>query len=106
MQLAENAGVSTATMHQIISVSAGHSWMWGDRGPRMMMDDPPVTSAVDIFVKDLGIVLDEGRRLKTGLPLSASAMQMFLAASGLGLGSADDSQVIQAYRALNRGARA
>jgi len=101
MHLAERAGVSTATMHEIISVSAGNSWMWGDRGPRMMMEDPPVTSAVDIFVKDLGIVLGEGRELKAGLPLSAAAMQMFLAASGLGHGAADDSQVIRAYRALN-----
>jgi L-threonate 2-dehydrogenase len=105
MQLAECAGVSTETMHRIISVSAGNSWMWSDRGPRMMMDDPPVTSAVDIFVKDLGIVLDEGRRLKSGLPLSAAAMQMFVAASGLGHGAADDSQVIRAYRALNGDSR-
>jgi len=101
MHLAERAGVSTATMHEIISVSAGNSWMWGDRGPRMMQDEPPVTSAVDIFVKDLGIVLGEARALKAGLPLSAAAMQMFLAASGLGHGAADDSQVIRAYRALN-----
>jgi 3-hydroxyisobutyrate dehydrogenase len=101
MHLAERAGVSTKTMHEIIGVSAGNSWMWGDRGPRMMQSDPPVTSAVDIFVKDLGIVLGEGRALKAGLPLSAAAMQMFLAASGLGHGAADDSQVIRAYRALN-----
>jgi putative dehydrogenase len=101
MHLAERAGVSTATMHEIIGVSAGNSWMWGDRGPRMMQADPPVTSAVDIFVKDLGIVLGEARALKAGLPLSAAAMQMFLAASGLGHGAADDSQVIRAYRALN-----
>jgi L-threonate 2-dehydrogenase len=101
MHLAERAGVSTQTMHEIISVSAGNSWMWGDRGPRMMQSDPAVTSAVDIFVKDLGIVLGEARALKAGLPLSAAAMQMFLAASGLGHGAADDSQVIRAYRALN-----
>jgi putative dehydrogenase len=88
-------------MHEIISVSAGNSWMWGDRGPRMMQDDPPVTSAIDIFVKDLGIVLDQGRQVRQGLPLTAAAMQMFLAASGLGHGKADDSQVIRAYRALN-----
>jgi putative dehydrogenase len=66
-----------------------------------MQDDPPVTSAVDIFVKDLGIVLDQGKLMRQGLPLSAAAMQMFLAASGLGHGKADDSQVIRAYRALN-----
>jgi len=101
MHLAERAGVPLETMHEIIGVSAGNSWMWGDRGPRMMQADPPVTSAVDIFVKDLGIVLGEARALKAGLPLSAAAMQMFLAASGLGHGAADDSQVIRAYRALN-----
>ena len=101
MHVAERAGIAPATMHEIISVSAGNSWMWGDRGPRMMMDDPPVTSAVDIFVKDLGIVLDQGKLARQGLPLAAAAMQMFLAASGLGHGAADDSQVIRAYRALN-----
>ena len=101
MHVAERAGVSLATMHAIISVSAGNSWMWGDRGPRMMQDDPPVTSAVDIFVKDLGIVLDQARQMRQGLPLTAAAMQMFLAASGLGHGKADDSQVIRAYRAMN-----
>jgi 3-hydroxyisobutyrate dehydrogenase len=101
MHVAERAGLPLPALHEIISVSAGTSWMWGDRGPRMMTAEPPVTSAVDIFVKDLGIVLDQGRRARQGLPLAAAAMQMFLAASGLGHGAADDSQVIRAYRALN-----
>ena len=33
--------------------------------------------------------------------MAAAAMQMFLAASGLGLGKQDDSQVIRAYAAMN-----
>ncbi len=103
MHLAERSGVALETLHEIIGVSAGNSWMWGDRGPRMMSDDPPVTSAVDIFVKDLGIVLGQAKELRAGLPLASAAMQMFLAASGLGHGAADDSQVIRAYRALNGG---
>jgi len=103
MNVAERAGVSLKAIHDIISVSAGNSWMWGNRGPRMMEADPEVTSAVDIFVKDLGIVLDHGREARQGLPLAAVAHQMFLAASGLGHGSEDDSQVIKAYRALNGG---
>ncbi len=101
LNVAETAGLSLATMHEIISVSAGNSWMWGDRGPRMMQDSPPVTSAVDIFVKDLGIVLDQGRLARQATPLAAAAHQMFLAASGQGHGKADDSQVIRAYRTLN-----
>jgi len=101
LHLAERAGMDPTKMLDVIGVSAGNSWMFGDRGPRMLQDDPAVTSAVDIFVKDLGIVLGEGRALKAGLPLSAAAMQMFLAASGLGHGAADDSQVIRAYSAMN-----
>ena len=101
MQLADYAGLDLAQVLQIVNVSAGNSWMWGNRGPRMIQADPEVTSAVDIFVKDLSIVNDEARQLKTAVPLAAQALQMFLAASGLGHGQADDSQVIRAYRALN-----
>lgn len=101
LQLAEAAGVDPKSVFDIVSVSAASSWMLNDRGPRMLADDPEVRSAVDIFVKDLGIVLDHGREARHGLPLSAAAHQMFLAASGAGLGRADDSQVIQSYRSLN-----
>ncbi len=61
-----------------------------------------MTSAVDIFVKDLGIVLEAGRDTKAALPLAALAHQMFLAVSGQGYGDSDDSQVIRAYKALNQ----
>ena len=101
LQLAEAAGVNPKSVFDIVSVSAASSWMLNDRGPRMLQDSPEVRSAVDIFVKDLGIVLDHGRAARHGLPLSAAAHQMFLAASGAGHGKADDSQVIRAYRSLN-----
>ncbi len=66
----------------------------------MVTDTDEVSSAVDIFVKDLSLVLDAGRSEKMGLPLAAVAHQLFLAASGMGLGAKDDSQVIATYRAL------
>ena len=69
----------------------------------MLETEPRVSSAVDIFVKDLGIVLQAGRDAKAALPLAALAHQLFLAVSGQGAGSADDSQVIRAYEALNGG---
>lgn len=103
LHLAQNAGLNAHQVLDIIKVSAGNSWMLGNRGPRMLQDDPPVTSAVDIFIKDLGIVTDEARKLKTGLPMASSALQLFLAASGQGHGRMDDSQVIRAYRGMNRG---
>jgi L-threonate 2-dehydrogenase len=99
--LAEKAGVDTALMFDILSQSAAGSWMLANRGPRMLEAEPVANSAVDIFVKDLGIVMDAGRAARTALPIAAAAHQMFLAASGAGHGKADDSQVIRAYRALN-----
>jgi len=101
LSLAAKVGVDLDVMLGILSGSSASSWMLKNRGPRMLQTDPEVTSAVDIFVKDLGIVLEAGRDVKAALPLAALAHQMFLAVSGQGGGADDDSQVIRAYRALN-----
>lgn len=100
LALAEREGIDPALALEILSGSAASSWMLKNRGPRMVRDDGGVSSAVDIFVKDLGLVLDAGKAAKMGLPLSAAAHQLFIAASGMGLGGRDDSQVIETYRAL------
>ena len=101
LSLAEQVGVDLAVVLEILSGSSASSWMLRDRGPRMLEDEPRVTSAVDIFVKDLGIVLEAGRGAKAALPLASLAHQLFLSTSGRGEGARDDSQVIGAYRALN-----
>jgi len=85
----------------VLGSSAASSWMMKDRGPRMLESEPAVSSAVDIFVKDLGLVLDTARNAKAAVPLAAIAHQLFVATSGRGLGSADDSQVLRSYAALN-----
>jgi len=101
LSLAARAGLDTGRVLEIMGGSAAASWMLNDRGPRMLQAEPAVTSAVDIFVKDLGIVMQAGRDGKLALPLAAAAHQMFLAASGAGRGAQDDSQVIRAYYALD-----
>jgi 3-hydroxyisobutyrate dehydrogenase len=101
LSLAERVGVDTATMLDILTETSAGSWMLRDRGPRMLEAEPEVTSAIDIFVKDLGIVLEAGRETKAALPMTALAFQLFNSTSGRGDGAADDSQVIRAYRALN-----
>jgi 3-hydroxyisobutyrate dehydrogenase len=98
---AEKVGLDLRTVLQIVGNSAASSWLLRDRGPRMMEAEPEVTSAIDIFVKDLGMVLDAGREAKAALPLAAIAHQMFVSTSGRGDGRADDSQVIRSYRLLN-----
>lgn len=101
LALAAKVGVDARVLLEIVSDSAASSWMLRDRGPRMLQTDPDVTSAIDIFVKDLGIVLEAGRDTKAALPLAAVAHQLFLASSGRGEGAKDDSQVIRSYHLLN-----
>lgn len=99
--LAKKSGLDLELLLEIMSGSAASSWMLKDRGSRMLESDPIVTSAVDIFVKDLGIVMQSGRDAKAALPLTSVAYQLFLSSSGRGEGRLDDSQVIRSYDLLN-----
>lgn len=101
LALASKAGIDRALAYEIVSGSAASSWMLRDRGPRMLEQDPPVRSAIQIFVKDLGIVAETGKLHGAALPLSAAAHQMFIAAKARGQENLDDSSVIRSYEALN-----
>jgi len=99
LHLGERAKLDPQLLLDIFRESAAASFMLNTRGPRMFEEAPQVTSAVDILVKDLAIVLDIGTAAMAPLPLTAAAQQLFLSATSLGCGRADDSQVIQALRA-------
>ena len=72
--------------------------MLGDRGPRMVAEAfGNVTSAVDIFVKDMGLVLDASRQSRFSAPLASAAYNAFLSVSGAGMGQWDDSAVMCDY---------
>jgi 3-hydroxyisobutyrate dehydrogenase len=98
--LGVRAGADPRVLLEVISNSAGASWMFENRVPRMLAADYTPRSAVDIFVKDLGIVLDAGRALRFPLPVVAAAHQQFLAAAAAGLGRADDAAVVKVYERL------
>ncbi len=103
MAMAEKLALDTGVMLEIVSGSAASSWMIHDRGPRMIREPGPITSTIEIFVKDLAIVAQTGRDARAPLPVAAAALQMFLAASAAGDGALDDSQVIRSYRRLMGG---
>ena len=56
-----------------------------------------VTSAVDIFVKDMSLVLDAARASRFAAPIAHTAYLAFLAASAKGWGLQDDSAVMRLY---------
>jgi len=94
------AGCDAQKLFDIVSTSAGQSWMCDDRAPRMLSGDTAPRSTVDIFVKDLGLALREARALSMPLPLGAAAHQVLLAAAALGCGELDDSAVVKVYERI------
>ena len=97
MALGLREGVDAKDIFEVITHSAGNSWMFENRMPHVLAGDYTPLSAVDIFVKDLGLVLDTARASKFPLPLSATAHQMFMQASTAGHGREDDSAVIKIF---------
>jgi 3-hydroxyisobutyrate dehydrogenase len=100
MALGTKAGADPRALYDVISNSAGNSWMFANRVPHMLDGDFTPLSAVDIFVKDLGLVLDAGREVKQPLPLAAAAHQLFLMASAAGWGRIDDAAVVKIYEQM------
>jgi len=97
MALGLREGVDPDALYEVITHSAGNSWMFENRVPHILAADFTPLSAVDIFVKDLGLVLDTARASKFPLPLTATAHQMFMQASSAGFGREDDSAVIKIF---------
>ncbi|KQS95515.1 L-threonate dehydrogenase [Rhizobium sp. Leaf386] len=90
-------GIDPETFIKVIPRCAGTSWMLENRAPHVVSGDFTAHSAIDIWPKDLGIVLDAARASKFSAPITAAALQQFLAASGMGLGREDDAAVAKVY---------
>jgi 3-hydroxyisobutyrate dehydrogenase len=97
MALCMKAGADPAAVYDVICHSAGASWMFQNRVPHILAGDYTPLSAVSIFVKDLGLVLDSARRCGMPLPLTAAAHQLFLMAAAAGHGAEDDAAVVKVY---------
>jgi len=97
MALGLREGVDAEALYEVITHSAGNSWMFENRMAHVLAADYTPLSAVDIFVKDLGLVLDMARATKFPLPLSSTAHQMFMQASTAGFAKEDDSAVIKIF---------
>ncbi len=98
LALAERLGLDPAEVLPLLESGAAGSWMLADRGPRMLQGtDAEVTSQITIFVKDSGLVADAARAADAETPLLDAARERYLAAADLGLGTRDDSRVIETY---------
>ncbi len=90
-------GVTPEKFIEVISNCAGTSWMLENRAPHIAQGDYTPHSQINIWPKDLGIVLDIAKSAQFSAPITAVALQQFVAAAGMGLGSEDDAAVAKVY---------
>jgi len=98
LAFAEALGLDPATCYEVLRHGAAASFMFDDRGRRMVEGTEQVNSALDIFVKDMGLVVDAARDSTYPAPLASAAEQLYLSGRRAGLGRRDDSSVIEMLR--------
>jgi putative dehydrogenase len=94
---AKRLGLDIDKVYEVITASAGNSWMFENRMPHVLEGDYAPRSAVEIFTKDLGIIADISRSEKFATPIASSALQMFLMTAAAGMGKDDDASVARLY---------
>ena len=94
------AGIDPNRIYDVICNSAGASWMFENRVPHILADDYTPHSAIAIWPKDLGLILDTGKELGLPLPLAAVAQQVYMMAVASGYTRLDDSAVVKVFEKL------
>ena len=90
-------GIDPKRFLEVISKCAGTSWMLENRTPHIIDNDYSPKSSINIWPKDLGIVLDIAKKSNFSAPLTAIALQQFVSATDSGLGHEDDAAVAKIY---------
>ena len=103
LSFAEALGLRPSQCWQVLREGAAASFIFDDRGARMVAGQfGQVRSAMDIFVKDMGLVSDAADETGAAVPLTAVVRELFARGHQLGLGRLDDSAVIEVLRQQRR----
>jgi len=95
-------GLDAKMIFEIIGNSAGSSWIFQNRGQRMLSREfTPPKSALSILVKDMGFVIEAANQNGFPLPLGSAAHQLYKIAAAQGWSHLDDSILIQLMEQLS-----
>lgn len=101
MAMAAKADIPLDIMYDVVTHAASNSWMFENRMAHVVAGDYTPLSAVNIFVKDLGLVTDTAKELHFPIPLASTALSMFTQAAAAGYGREDDSAVIKIFPGID-----
>lgn len=100
MAFSARLGLPSQSVFEILKNSAAWSWMFENRVPHMINEDWTPYSSLEIFVKDLGIVLDEARILKAFVPVTAIAHTLYVSGAAHGLAKESDAGLIRLWQTM------
>jgi 3-hydroxyisobutyrate dehydrogenase len=81
---AHRAGLDLERVMQSVGSGAAGSWSLSNLGPRIIANQFDPGFFVEHFVKDMGIVLQEARRMQLSLPGLSLAHQLYVALQAQG----------------------
>ena len=95
------SGLDLPTVLKSVGSGAAGSWSLNNLGPRMMNNNFDPGFLVEHFIKDMGIALEEARRMQLSLPGLALANQLYIALQAQGQGRDGTHALIQALGRLS-----
>jgi len=98
---AHRAGLDMLQVIEVIGKGAAGSWSLNNYGPRIAVGNFDPGFFIKHFVKDMGIALDEARRMKLSLPGLALANQFYLAAVAMGLENMGTHSLYKVFERMN-----
>ena len=97
MAMASLLGLDLRQAADVIQASSGASWMFGDRMPRALRADYAPTAASRVLLKDVGLFVQEARRLGLTAPMAECAREIFADTVARGYAEEDDAAVLKRY---------
>ena len=101
MLYAAKAGLDVGEMINVIGKGAAQNWSLVNYGPRILKGDFNPGFFIKHFVKDMGIALQEAKRMNLSLPGLAMAHQFYISAMAIGLENLGTQGLYKVYQRMN-----
>ncbi len=98
---AYRAGLDRSEVLDIVGKGAAASWSFNNYGPRIIKGDYNPGFFIKHFIKDMGIALEEAKRMNLSLPGLALANQFYIAASAMGYENLGTQALYKVLERLN-----
>ena len=98
---AHKAGLDPGTVLKSVGGGAAASWSLNNLGPRIISRDFEPGFFVEHFIKDMGIALEEAKRMNLALPGLALANQLYVAVQAQGWGRKGTQALMLALERLS-----